>query len=250
MKVTEFESREAWLNGRLGKVTGSALKDVVSMRGDGIKAGVYAAAAESIIGAAVIAENDLSSSQVMERGHTLEPDAVARFEKETGKEVKRGHVLWEHDSDSRMAVSPDGMIGKTEAVEVKCLLSAKHVEALATRAIPKNTGGYYEQMLQYFIVNEKLRKLYYIFYHPDFPEELQFMYLTFTRKDLADEIAKYAAAEREAVSNVRSIVNKLTLYSPEEVKQIQAVREELLAADQTAHRANLEKMRKMIIGPA
>lgn len=231
MKSTIFESREAWMNWRLGKITGSRLKEVLSFKEGVIKPAVFEIAAESIIGPAALAENDLSKSQVLERGHELEPVAIAKFESVTGKKVTRGIVGWESDDDTRMAVSPDGAIGVTEAVEVKCLLSSKHLEALYTRAIPRNTAGYDEQMLQYFIVNKKLRKLHFAFYHPDFPTPLDFFYVTFTRKELADDIAKYEIAEREAAATVRIIVNAVTLYSPEEIAKVAAREKELLAPE-------------------
>jgi len=228
MKSHTFESQEAWMNWRLGKVTGSRLKDVVNFRDSSTKAEIWRIAAEGIIGSAAIAEEDLSSSQVMERGHALEPVAIERFAKETGKRVDNSLVGWESEEDSRIAVSPDGVIGKTAAVEVKCLLSPKHTEALYTRQIPKNTGGYEEQRLQYFIANEKLQTLYYVFFHPDFPDGLDFFYLTFTRKEFAVEVAKYAEAEREAVAQIREIVNRLTLYSPQEIARMNAVHDELI----------------------
>lgn len=234
MKEVTFANREAWLVWRLGKITGSGLKDTINLREGGTKAGVWRAAAESLIGSAALMEEEMTGEQIMQRGHDLEPEAVKRFEKETGKKVKRGLIGWEHAEDSRMAVSPDGSIGKTEAIEVKCLLSPKHVEALFTRAIPKNTGGYDEQKLQYFIVNPKLKTLYYVFYHPDFPAGLDYLCLKFTRKELAKEIAKVAAAEREAVAKVREIVNALTMYSPLEVAAMQQVKDELLETKEEA----------------
>jgi hypothetical protein len=246
MKVRTFDSQEAWLNWRLGKITGSGVKDTVNLRDGAIKAGVWRAAAESIIGSAVLAEETLTSSQVMDRGHKLEPIALARFAKETGKKVDGGLIGWESDDDMRMAVSPDGVVGKTAAIEVKCLLSPKHVEALYTRDIPKNTGGYEEQLAQYFIVNEKLTKVYYVFYHPDFPAPLDFFYLTFTRKDLQKDIERILAAEREAVGLVRAIVNAVSLYSPEEIAKVNAVKEELLADAQSAHAAGVAKVRSMM----
>ncbi len=228
LKVRKFDSQEEWMNWRLGKLTGSAVKDTINLRDGDVKAGVWSMVAESLIGSAALAEDDLTSKQVMERGHSLEPIAIARFEKETGKHVNGELIGWEREDDSRIAISPDGVIGKTEAVEVKCLLSKKHAEALYTRRIPKNTGGYEEQMLHYFIVNRKLKTLHYVFFHPDFPAGLDFLHLQFHRKDLADDIAKYEAAEQEAVGTVRSIVNALSLYSPEEIAAATAVREELL----------------------
>lgn len=246
MKVRTFESREAWLNWRLGKVTGSRLNKIVNLKDSSTKAEVWAVAAESIIGSAAIAEDDLSASKVMERGHTLEPVALARFATETGKPVDASLVGWESDDDTRVAVSPDGVIGETEAAEVKCLLSPKHLEALYTRKIPKNTGGYEEQVLQYFITNEKLETLYYIFYHPDFPAGLDFFYLTLTREELADDILIYANAERAAVAQIRDIVNKVSMYSPEETQRMQAAHDDLLADAKGKHASGVEKVKSAI----
>lgn len=228
MIVREFESREAWMNWRLGKITGSSLRETVNLREGGTKAGVWRTAAESIIGAAAIAEGELTAQQMMERGHELEPVAIRRFEEATGRNVRRGLIGWESEDDARMALSPDGMIGKAEAVEVKCLNSAKHLEAFVTRKIPKNTAGYEEQILQYFIVNKKLKKVHNVYYHPDFPANCDLFFITFTRKELQPEIDKILAAETDAVAKVREIVNAVTLYSPEEVAQMKQVREELL----------------------
>jgi hypothetical protein len=242
MKVHRYESREAWLNGRLGKVTGSTLKETVTLAGEGIKPGVFRAAAESLIGSAAIDDEE----NPMARGNRLEPEAIERFRQETGKKVDDSLLIWESDADPRMAVSPDGVIGKTAAVEVKCLSAAKHVEARYTGRIPKNTAGYEEQVLQYFIVNRKLIDLYYIFYDPRFPQPLDFFFLTFTRKELTKEIERYQRAERDAVSMVRKIVNDLSLYSPEEVQAREARKRELLADSQGKVRAGVQAITRDI----
>lgn len=244
MNVRTFESQEGWANWRLGKGTGSRSKKLTSTRADATEK--YRMAAESIIGSAVLAEEELSSSQVMERGHQLEPVALARFAEATGKKVDGSLVGWESAEDSRIAISPDGVVSATEAIEVKCLLSPKHTEALFNRAIPKNTSGYEEQMIHYFVVNPKLKTLYYVFYHPDFPAPLDFFYLTFTRKELAERIAAQAAEVRSAVSEVRDIVNALTMYSPEEWARMKAVQEELLADAKATHEVAVKKVRKIM----
>jgi hypothetical protein len=240
MKVLRFESREAWLNGRLGLITGSAVRKTITLRGEGIKSGVYRRAYESIAGSAAINEED--DENAMERGTRLEPEAITRFEKQTGKKVDRSLVLWVSDEDARMGVSPDGFIGKTAAIEVKCLSGAKHVEALDTHKIPNNTLGYEEQAIQYFIVNEKLRTLYYVFFNPTLPAPLDYLCLTFTRKEMQPEIDRILAAERQALVEVRRVVNKLTLYNPEDVKKIEERKAELLAGREEAHAADLRKV--------
>lgn len=241
---TIFESREAWLNGRLGNIGGSSLGKVVNLRDGKTKAGIWRIAAESIIGSAAIAEDDLTSAQILARGHEFEVKAVERFEQATGKKARKGLVIWSREDDKRITVSPDAPLGKgmTEAFEAKCLLSPKHLEALYTRAIPDNTSGYDEQKLQYFIANPKLKTLYWGFYHPDFPAGLDFFYLTFTRAELAEEIDRYLALERQATAKIREIVNAVTLYSPEEVAATNAVKEELLATTEIERKAGLDRV--------
>lgn len=238
----EFESEEAWMVWRLGKGTGSTIHKMVSKTSDATKEGVWHAAAESIIGTAILAEEDLNVAQVFERGHRLEIPAIKRFEEETGKKVRRRLVGWENPYDSRIAISPDGTIGKTEAVEVKCLLSPKHVEALFTQKIPKNTAGYEEQRLHYFVTNPDLRTLYHIFYHPDFPKPLDLFILKSTRQQLKEEIRAHEASTTCAVKRIREIVNKLTMYSPGEIRMMQEAQEELLED----HRKALAKMVKNV----
>lgn len=244
-----FDSREAWMYGRLGNVGGSSMKEVVNVRDGKTKSAVYRIAAESIIGSAAIAEDELTSAQTLARGHELEPVAVQRFEKETGKRARKGLVLWSREDDPRITVSPDAPLGKgmTEALEIKCLLSPKHLEALYKRAIPDNTSGYEEQKLQYFIANPKLKTLYWGFYHPDFPTGLDFFYLTFTRQELEEDIERYLTLEREATAKIREIVNAVTLYNPEDVAKMNAVKEELLADAKADHRTGLERVHAGII---
>lgn len=233
VKETVYDSHEAWMVARLGKITGSGAHKTVTVKGDETKAGVWLAAAESIVGSLAIAEDELTSAQAMQRGHDLEPAAIERFEKETGKKVRRGHIIWEREDDTRIAISPDAPIGKgmVEALEVKCLLSAKHVEALYTKQIPKNTSGYNEQKLQYFIANPRLQRLYWGFYHPDFPAGLDFFYLTFSRKELEPEIEKYLEAERTAAAKIRQIVLAVDNYGARSL--VNAMQAELLAGAKT-----------------
>ena len=110
MKIQKFSSEEEWLEARLGKVTGTRLKDLVVKRGTGKKIGFY-----EIIKAERIAI-PASGENVMDRGKRLEDFAIERFIAETGKKVENDLVMWSRDDDDNIAVSPDGWIGKKEAV--------------------------------------------------------------------------------------------------------------------------------------
>lgn len=141
-----------------------------------------------------------------ERGHALEEEAIAAFEEETGKKVKHDVGVWVSDENENIAISPDGEIGKSEAVEVKCLSSANHVQALFEKEIPDE---FYEQTLQYFVVNEKLKKLYVIFYDPRIVAKPMF-FLTLERKNIVLLIKLQFDFEIKSLTEINEFINSLT----------------------------------------
>jgi len=199
MKTQKFQNKEDWLSARIGKITGSRLKDIIVKRGNGKKLGFYELIAERL---ATLPDGE----NPMDRGTRLEEEAIARFSKETGKKVDTSLVIWQRDDNENIAISPDGFIGVTEAVEAKCLASARHIEAFLTQLVPDE---YYFQALQYFMVNDKLKTLYFIFYDPRIPAK-NFFYLTLKRSDLKDEIKMYLDYQKQTIEEVNEIVNKLT----------------------------------------
>lgn len=199
MKTLTFTDKEEWMAARVGKITGSRLKDLISLRGNGRKKGFYELIAERV---ALPADGE----NAMDRGLRLEVEAIERFEKETGKKVDTSLVLWVSEDNESIAVSPDGFIGKTEALETKCLNSASHIEALLTNEIPSE---YDFQVLQYFIVNPKLQTLYFAFYDPRIPSK-DFFYFTIGRKEKEAEIELYKAEQLKILKEVEEITLKLT----------------------------------------
>lgn len=199
MKTHKFDSKEEWLEARKGKITGSRLKDIVVKRGTGKKLGFYELIAEKV---AMPADGE----NAMDRGSRLESEAIEMFAKETGKKVNASLIIWTRDDNENIAISPDGIIGKTEAVEAKCLASARHIEALLTNKIPEE---YEFQKLQYFIVNDKLKTLYFVFYDPRIPNK-PFFYFTVHRKDIEEEIAEYLQYQKDVLAEVEKIINELT----------------------------------------
>ena len=126
MKILHFSNETSWLDARRGRITGTRLKDLINKRGGAPKIGYYELIAERIALPA-------SQENAMDRGHRLEVDGIERFEKETGKKVNKELVMICRDDNENIAYSPDGFIGKTEDVEVKCLSSARHIEAWMTK---------------------------------------------------------------------------------------------------------------------
>lgn len=200
MKTLSFKNEEDWLQARKGKSMGSSLKDLVVKRGTGEKIRFYEIIAERI---ATPADDE----DVMLRGKRLELEAIEVFEQKTGYNVDNSLVIWEREDNKDIAISPDGFIDDETAVEVKCLSSAKHIEAYLTKEIPSD---YEYQVLQYFIVNEKLQTLYFVMYDPRMPEHLQMHYFTITREKVQEQVDIYLAYQLEKLQKIEEIITQLT----------------------------------------
>lgn len=196
MKIEKYDDRDQWLEGRRGRITGTRLKDLITKGKP--KIGFYEIIAERV---ALPAGEEMA----MDRGLRLEDDAVLRFTKETGKKVNTDLVIWRRDDDANIAISPDGYIGKTEAVECKCLSSARHIEAWLTQQIPSE---YEYQALQYFIVNDQLKTLHVVFYDPRMPKD--FFVINVHRKDVQEQVDECLQIEREVLAKVAEIEKQLT----------------------------------------
>jgi len=199
MNVLTFESREDWLDGRRGKITGTRVKDLMSANGKK-KAAFYELIAERI---AVPADDE----NPMDRGARLEEEALAEFEKATGKKLDRSLVIWTRDDNENIALSPDAsVIGEPAAVESKCLSSAKHVETFITQRVPSEYEG---QIGQYFVVNDELQTVYMAFYDPRVTVK-PFFYLTITRDEVQEDVETYLAFERKTLEEVSEAVLEIS----------------------------------------
>lgn len=201
MKLFKFNNKEEWLLARRGKITGTRLKNIIVKRGNGKKIGFYELIAERV---AVIPDGQ----NPMDRGVELEPQAIERFVKETGKKVDTSLVIIARDDNENIAYSPDAFIGKqaTESLEVKCLSSAHHIEAWLTQEVPDE---YKDQTIQPFCANDKLKTLYVAFYDPRIPSK-DFFYLTIKRKDIEEKVKEYLEYQRNILKEVEVEVLKLT----------------------------------------
>lgn len=205
MRIEQFEDNQSWLNARKGKITGTRLKDLIS-KTNAKKIGFYEIIAENLS----ISEEDFDgyvpNETAMDRGTRMQTYAIDRFKQETGKKVDETRVIWSRDDEERIALSPDGVISSTEAIETKCLSSARHVEAYLTKEIP---GDYEYQKLQYFIVNPKLKTLYFVFYDTRLPS-IQYFVIEVHREDIIDEIEIYLKMQKAILKEIDQIMETLT----------------------------------------
>ena len=151
---------------------------------------------------------------MMERGHILEPEAIAMFEERTGKKVDNESVVWISDYDDNAYVSPDGVItnkdGKaTEAIEVKCLSSAKVVKAFLEKKYPKE---YAPQVLKYFMVNDDLEVLHFVIYTDVIPG-LDIQIFDVKREEMEQQYAEAKVFEKVILQRINKAAEKIESLS-------------------------------------
>lgn len=192
------QGTDEWHHLRKGKVTGTTLKAIMGTP-KAYQDAIYELVAERLT---VGPDND--EENAMDRGTRLESDAISMFEFETGKKVEKVGFC-EDDTNPLIANSPDGLIGETEAVEAKCPGGKNYVKMWLTNQIPDE---YEWQAVQYFIVNPKLHKLYFIGYRPEITiHPLHIIILN--RKDVEERILLARKKQEEFIVKVEEILSKL-----------------------------------------
>lgn len=117
-KIDVEQGSEEWFDARKGKITATRAAGLLKRTTRG-----WAVSREQMIKKIAMerlnAERRASpTSRTMERGHILEPDAIANYEMERGVEVERvGLIL--HAKYDQFACSPDGLVGEDGGVEIK-----------------------------------------------------------------------------------------------------------------------------------
>jgi len=124
-----------WHAARIGKITGSRFKDVLSKK-DGVTRAKYMRELllERKTGMSVGGYFDKN----MANGQNVEPQARAYYEKVTGTKVEQvgfiDHPLEQYRG--YVGVSPDGLIGDKGGLEIKCPTAKVHLEYIAKNVMP------------------------------------------------------------------------------------------------------------------
>jgi putative phage-type endonuclease len=204
MKIHKCKQRtSAWYMIRNGKITGTALKGIVG----GIRA--RETAFYEILSGKLAPNTVPLDEDARFRGVRLEPVARELFEKEYNLKVYECGFL-ESTEIRGIGLSPDGIIkdknGKyTIALEIKCPLPPHYVEYWYKNEIPKI---YKEQIGQYFVVNSKLKTLYFVLYCPEV--EVHPMHVIIVkRKDIKEQIEVYTSVQKEFMSEIEIAEKKL-----------------------------------------
>jgi len=166
-----------WHQLRLGKITGSRLKKMMAKDNLAL---IDELIAEEQVG---IPDDDDFMSEEMQRGIDMEPLAIQEYSNITGQEVEHPCLIQSQDWDI-LCQSPDGYVGTTGAVEIKCPKTKTHIKYIRMGKIPNE---YKEQVWSYFLVNPDLQWLDFVSYDPRLAVKPIWI-LRIKREDIAEEL--------------------------------------------------------------
>lgn len=212
MKIIEVEQGSSeWMSFREGKRTGTTVGKIFAKSRktgemyDTTKPLItfYQKVAERL--AEGTGDDDgLESSR--ERGKDLEEEAINEAERQLGLKLIRGNV-WQAD-DLNHIESPDAYTKDLKtAVEIKCLSSARHIQAICENRPPQE---YYAEYLNYFLVNDDLETLYIFLYDPRFMlDHLKWHAFRLSRKDIEYDIERLRDIDAYAEELISKTVTEL-----------------------------------------
>lgn len=184
---------------RKGKITGTTLKSLM-----GTPKARQEAKFELIAERLSVGVDGDSYENAMDRGTRLEPEAIAMFELQTGKQVTSVGFIEDSENGS-MGQSPDGMIGDEEALEVKCPMGKNYVKIWLENKIPDE---YHWQIVQLFVLVSELKKVYFVAYNPDIPSHRMHI-IEVVREELTEDIAKAREEQLKVISEVNQVLKSI-----------------------------------------
>ncbi|MEB0078058.1 YqaJ viral recombinase family protein [Pseudomonas sp. CCI3.2] len=205
------QQTEEWFKARLGNVTASRVKDVMSKgRGSAPSATrknyMMELLCERLTGKSSGA--DLSRNAAVQRGNELEPFARMTHELTTSVMVVEAGLVM-HPRIERFGASPDGLVGDRGVLEIKCPNTATHI---ATMQSGERDTQYDWQMLAQMACTER-DWADFVSFDDRMPEPLQYICFRFERderriREMETEIKEFleelADLEAEMHERIRS----------------------------------------------
>ena len=141
--ITSMEQgSQEWLDMRLGKVTASRMKDLLSNGRGGNPSKTAETYMIELIAERLTGESKpFFENDAMRWGTETEPQARAMYELESGNDVEEVAFIIK---DEYVGVSPDGLIGDYGMLEIKCPTTTTQLK----RALSKSYHADYEAQIQ------------------------------------------------------------------------------------------------------
>jgi putative phage-type endonuclease len=198
-----------WLAIRLGKVTASRITDVLAKGKSGEAATREDYRTELVVQRLTNDPGESFTNAAMEWGTQTEPMARIAYEAQANVFVEQVAFV-DHPTIEWFGCSPDGLVGETGLLEIKCPASKTHIKYLLGGKPPVK---YVPQMqCQMAVTGRKFCD--FVSYDPRLPEDLQLFVVRLERdeeyiKAMEAEVEKFLGEVSEMYSKLKEINNGL-----------------------------------------
>jgi putative phage-type endonuclease len=153
------QGTEEWLKKRLGKITGSTIHKIMSLKENSSTRAklLQDLTLERISGSPT--KNIVTGP--MARGLELESEARSAYELKNQKVILTGFI--DHPTIKEAGVSPDGLVGEDGLIEIKCLNIKNHNEIVNKQNLPKQ----YNLQIQFQLACTNRAWCDFVAYHPE-----------------------------------------------------------------------------------
>jgi putative phage-type endonuclease len=188
-----------WHQQRCGKVTASRVADVTAKTKSGYSTSRANYMAELICERLTGMQGASYSNAAMAWGVETEPMARAAYEGAVGSlVVETGFVP--HASIQMSGASPDGLVDEDGLVEIKCPMTATHIETLLGQSVPAK----YVTQMQWQMACTGRKWCDFVSYDPRMPENMRIFIKRVERDD-----ALIFELEKEVISFLSELDTKI-----------------------------------------
>lgn len=201
MSAVEQRSPE-WFGMRLGKVTASRVSDVIARTKTGYSTSRANYAAQLICERLTGTPTEGFSNAAMLWGTEQEPDARDAYAFRRNVEVVELGFA-NHPKIEMSGASPDGLVGDDGLVEIKCPITATHIEILRAGAIADK----YHVQMQWQMACTGRAWCDFVSYDPRLPEEMRLFVQRVPRDP--QRIATLEAEVRAFLDEIDEVLDEL-----------------------------------------
>lgn len=192
-----------WFAQRLGRVTASRVADVVARTKSGYSASRANYRAQLIVERLTGVAPESYTNAAMQWGIDNEAYARSAYEFYQDATVEDAPFV-EHPTIPMCGASPDGLVGPDGLVEIKCPISATHIDTLRGQSVP---GAYVTQMLWQMACTGRAW-CDFVSFDPRMPEDLRLFVRRVPRDDA--RIAELEQEVRVFLTETDAIIAELT----------------------------------------
>jgi putative phage-type endonuclease len=197
--------RSDWRAARLGKATSSRIADIVARTKSGYSTSRANYAAQLVCERLTGVATETFQSAAMAWGIEKEPEARRLYAFEHDVAVRSVGFL-DHPTLAMSGASPDGLVGEDGLVEIKCPITATHLDTVLGRAIP----GKYLTQIQWQLAVTGRRWCDFVSYDPRLPADLRLFTQRVPRNAiligaLEREVERFLAEVEATIAKLRAL---------------------------------------------